>query len=102
MSQDPGPISLQDAIRFVERARTAKLLPVHAWSYPVPLIRQLCDQKGADGVRMYLAVNDEGGPTLVLVATDTSGNDMTEGLLMEFAWPCPPACASNGPLASSP
>jgi hypothetical protein len=99
VKQEPGEIPLQDAIRLVERARQAKLLTVQGWSYPVPLIRQLCDQPGAEGVRMYLAVNDDGDPTLVLVAVDESGRDMTDGSLMEFAWPCPPVCDPESPLA---
>lgn len=98
MGHEPGEIPLQDAIRFVQRAREAKLLPVNGWSYPTTLIRQLCDQAGADGVRMYLAVTDEGGPTLVLVAVDASGKDMTDGALMEYLWPCPPFCDPASPL----
>ncbi len=99
MSHEPGEISLQEAIRFVERARQARLLTVNGWSYPTSLIRQLCAQAGAEGVRMYLAVNDEAAPTLVLVAVDTSGKDMTDGALMEYLWPCPPFCDPTSPLA---
>lgn len=100
MSQEPGEIPLKDAIRFVQRARQAKLLTVNGWSYPTSLIRQLCDQAGAEGVRMYLGVNDEGGPTLVLVAVEASGNDMTDGAVMDYAWPCPPLCATNSPFTA--
>lgn len=95
---DPGPIALPEAIRFVERARAAKLLPVHGWAYPASLLRQLVDQDGAEGVRMYLGMNDEGDPTLVLVAIDAAGNDLTQGVLMEYAWPCPPLCPDESPL----
>lgn len=102
MSHEPGEIPLQDAIRFVQRARQPELLPVKGWSCPVPLIRQLCDQPGADGLRMYLAVNDDGGPTLVLVAVDASGRDMTDGVLVEYLWPCPPFCDPDSPLSTGP
>ncbi|HET9066746.1 MAG TPA: hypothetical protein VFN22_13075 [Gemmatimonadales bacterium] len=41
MSQEPGEIPLKDAIRFVQRARQAKLLTVNGWSYPTSLIRDV-------------------------------------------------------------
>ncbi|HPF61429.1 MAG TPA: hypothetical protein PLI93_05135 [Gemmatimonadales bacterium] len=101
-TQPPGPISLQDATRFVERARQADLLSILAWSYPSDLIRELCDQAGAGRVRLYLGVNDEDLPTIILLATDDAGKDMTSGIILDYAWPCPPECDSDSPLTRAP
>jgi hypothetical protein len=55
-------------------------------------LSSLLSQTGCTGVRIYYGRSDEGKPVLVLVGVDETGRDMTEGLLDEFGWPCPPVC----------
>jgi hypothetical protein len=101
MSDDRHRIDLARAVQMVTRAREAKLLPVHGWRFDAPIVREILDQKGAAGIRMYMAVGDDGGPTLVLVGTDEEGNDMAQGTIAENAWPCPPYCDSRTPFGDS-
>lgn len=99
MPDDRHRIDLARAVQMVTRARDAKLLPVHGWRFDAPIVREILDQKGAGGIRMYLAVGDDGGPTLVLVGTDAEGNDMAQGTIAEEAYPCPPFCPPDSDFA---
>lgn len=49
-------------------------------------------QPGVIGVRYYYAKMDDGTPTIVLVAVDSLGKDMTGAVIAEKTYPCPPYC----------
>jgi hypothetical protein len=49
-------------------------------------------QKGVIGVRYYYAKMDDGTPTIVLVGVDSTGRDMTNAVIAEKTYPCPPYC----------
>lgn len=48
----------------------------------------------AQYLRFYYGENEEGGPELVLLAADESGNDLIadDALTLDSHWPCPPFC----------
>lgn len=48
--------------------------------------------KGVIGVRYYYAKMDDGTPTIVLVGVDSLGKDMTNAVIAEKTYPCPPYC----------
>jgi len=54
------------------------------------------NQPGAVAAHYYYAQTDAGKPTLILIAVDVTGKDMTTGTIMmvEPDWPCPPFCDS--------
>lgn len=92
-------ISLDDAIKLTRNFRSS--IPpdsVRAESFSVDAIRNLINQKDCAGVRIYYGKKDDGKPALVLVGTDSTGEDMTAGLIIETGWPCPPICPQNSPL----
>lgn len=55
-------------------------------------LEKVLGQKNCIGVRFYYAKMDDGTPTLVAVGVDSTGNDMTKGVLLEKIAPCPPYC----------
>jgi hypothetical protein len=63
----------------------------------------LLAQPGCRGIRIYRATKD-GADQVVLVGTDSAGNDMVpasvegQGVVMEIAWPCPPMCGAKSVL----
>ncbi|HRP08975.1 MAG TPA: hypothetical protein PLL69_10865 [Gemmatimonadales bacterium] len=101
MSDDRHRISLDDALVMVRRAREAALLPVHGWRIGGGIIREILAQDGAEGLRVYLGLGDDGVPTLVFMAADDQGADMPHGVLAELTWPCPPFCDDTSPFNRS-
>lgn len=61
-------------------------------------ILQLLSQPGAAGIRCYHAMHD-GEPTLVLVAVDASGADMSDAahITLQNGESCPPFCQPSFP-----
>jgi hypothetical protein len=53
---------------------------------------KMLGQKGVVGIRYYYAKMDDGTPTIVLVAVDSLGKDMTSAVIAEKTYPCPPYC----------
>ena len=98
MSSSRHLIPLQLAVSMVARARTSGLLPVRGWGFDRDILDAILGQPGAAGVRLYLAVDDAGAPTLVVVGTDANQRDLAAGSIGELAWPCPPLCDPDSPF----
>lgn len=62
-------------------------------------VMQILTQQDCEGIRIYKALNDEGNEKVILTGVDLNGNDMANGLLVEYSKPCPPACDASSPLA---
>ena len=43
----------------------------------------------------------EGVATLVYLAVDKDGKDMTDGVIAEYAFPCPPDCDASSPFSAA-
>lgn len=64
-------------------------------------LQSVIDQEGCIGVRMYRGfdvVRNE--QNVVIVGVDASGNDMTDGLLLDKGVMCPQNCDVNSPLSN--
>jgi hypothetical protein len=59
-------------------------------------LRQVLDQEGCVGIRVYYAETDAGASTVVIVGADANENDMTGGYLGNKSKPCPPNCGTLG------
>lgn len=68
--------------------------------FPKEDVDQLLAQPGCKGLRIYNARNKEGEDTVILTGVDDKGNDMVEGLLLEWSFPCPPFCGGGNSLNS--
>jgi hypothetical protein len=60
-------------------------------------LEELLAQPGCAGVRIYYGLKDGGEPAVVRVGVDPADRDLTNGAILEEAYPCPPFCgAANG------
>ncbi len=89
-------ISLADAVALVRRRNPTADEP-RAWMFSRSIIDEILTQEKCAGMRIYRAGNGADS-TVVLVGTDPDGNDLSEGVLAEHAWPCPPMCPDASPL----
>lgn len=60
----------------------------------------LLAQPGCVGIRYYYGRKGDGQDTLIVVGVDKEGNDMTQGVVMEDSFWCPPFCGSANTLNS--
>jgi hypothetical protein len=58
------------------------------------LLRQILDQDGCKGIRMYYAEDDDGNKELVIVGADADENDMLD-LIGDVSHQCPPCGTPN-------
>lgn len=66
--------------------------------FPREVIDQLLAQKGCAGVRFYFGTKSDGSLALVLVGVDANEADMTDGIIVEDHYPCPPFCDATSTL----
>ncbi len=54
-------------------------------------------QPGCHGIRIYLAQQQDGAQTLVMVGVDTKGHDLdnAQAIYTEHPLPCPPFCDNS-------
>jgi len=89
-------ISLKQAAVITARYRKKiKAGEIKGLYYGRAALEKLLKQKGCVGLRAYFGQKDNGGTTLVMVGVNTGGQDLTDGVILEFGHPCPPYC--NGP-----
>ena len=90
-------ISRDEAAGLI-RAHQAQAAPgAHkASAFNRSAFEQLLAQPGATGIRIYHARHADGSPTMVMVAVDAAGNDLssTSNLCMQNTTDCPPICAA--------
>ncbi len=63
-------------------------------------LKAILDQSECKGIRFYFAKNESNENTLVLVGADSGENDLVDGLIAEYAYPCPPRCSKPNGLNS--
>ena len=61
-------------------------------------IKSIINQTGANGIRIYFAINDNDESTVILVGTTSDGTDMESGCIVERGTLCPPMCPTGGSL----
>ena len=59
-------------------------------------VAKLLSQANCAYLRIYYGRNADGTPALVLVGVDGNRNDMTEGVVLDTHYPCPPWCPVGG------
>jgi hypothetical protein len=55
-------------------------------------------QPGCAGLRFYFGTKPDGSLALVLVGMDENEKDMTDGVIVEDFFPCPPFCDATSLL----
>jgi hypothetical protein len=66
--------------------------------FPREVIDQILAQKGCAGIRFYFGTKTDGSLALVVVGIDAAEKDMTEGVIIEDHYPCPPFCDATSSL----
>lgn len=92
-------ITLAQAVKLIENFRNAPIAPTIKGGYfSRSIFDKILSQPGCAGVRYYYAKKDDGTATIVLVGVDAGGNDITQGVLGDDSWPCPPYCGAPNDL----
>lgn len=63
-------------------------------------VDELLAQPGCAALRFYYGRREDGADTLILVGSDEKGNDMTNGVVLDIHFTCPPFCNDTSPLNS--
>jgi hypothetical protein len=63
-------------------------------------LQKILSQKGCMGVRVYYGIGDDGKKNLIFVGAGSDENDMTSGVILEYAFPCPTRCSAKNELNS--
>jgi len=66
--------------------------------FPADVMLKLLRQKGCKAFRIYNGENPDGSPALILVGVSADGADMTDGLMIDSHFPCPPFCTPDALL----
>ena len=89
-------ISHEEAKAFLRRRPQG--LTERGGHFPREVIDQILAQKGCAGIRFYFGTKPDGTMALVLVGVDAEEKDMTDGILVEDHYPCPPFCDATSSL----
>lgn len=63
------------------------------------ILKEVLDQEGCMGIRIYFGQDEDGNRQLVAVGADASENDMLD-LVIDNSVPCPNFCSSPNSLNS--
>ncbi len=63
-------------------------------------LMKILEQKDCMGIRFYYGIGDDGKKNLIAVGAGSDENDMADGIILEFAFPCPPMCSGKNALNS--
>lgn len=85
-------ITLTQGNTFTASYRTANPSTVKAHFFGKNKLNEVIAQTGCVGIRMYKALDERGNSQLVLVGVDANGSDITTGLILDRAMPCPSFC----------
>jgi hypothetical protein len=91
-------ITLVAATAHTRRHREAKVWEEKAGAFHKDQVLELLNQPKCVALRIYYGRDEAGRPTLVLTGMDEADNDLTEGIILELNWPCPPFCGGSNSL----
>lgn len=92
-------ITLEEAIDFTHSYQEKHPNATKAYLVDVAKLNLITAQEGCVSVRIYNGYETATDTTnLVLVGVNEQGNDMTEGIILERALPCPKYCDSISQL----
>ena len=89
-------INREEAAGFLRRRPSA--LTQRGGHFPREVIDQLLAQPNCAGIRFYFGSKSDGSLALVLVGIDANEKDMTDGIMVDDHFPCPPFCDDSSTL----
>ncbi len=94
-----GAITLAEGATLTKEYRSRNSSAIKARFFGKDILRQLLDQEGCMGIRIYYGQDGDGNNQLVLVGADSDENDMLD-LVADTSVPCPNLCSSPNALNS--
>ncbi len=95
-------ISLEEAAELTKNYRVSAGAGAFLGGYVgKSAVLEILNQGSCRGLRIYNATSDTGEPTFVLVGVNSSGDDLTGGVLAEFVSACPPYCPAASELTGT-
>lgn len=91
-------ITLAQGIAWCKEFRTQFPDDTRAFCYSKTNLNSILNQTSCVGIRIYNAIDNDGEACQVLVGIDSSGNDLTSGVILDRGDKCPMICATNSPL----
>ena len=92
-------VTLDQAVKYIQNYKKNPVAPSTKGGYfGRNIFDKILAQRGVVGIRYYYAAKDDSTPTLVLVGVDSTGNDMEQGIIAEWASLCPPYCTQPNHL----
>jgi hypothetical protein len=100
MTNNPHEITLQEAITMTHAYQNTPQFAgqTKAGLITASAVQDLLNQPGCLGVRIYFALNTNNDLTTVMVGTNSTGEDMTDGILLNKNQNCPPWCSPSSEL----
>ena len=89
-------VTREEAIGLLRRRPQA--LTQRGGHFPREAIEQILSQPGCAGLRFYFGTQSDGTLALVLVGIDENEKDMSDGVLIDNHFPCPPFCDESSSL----
>lgn len=94
-------ISLETAAELTAAWRGGDNGDMKGYFYGKEKLQSLLDETGSEGIRIYFGETSTGEKTLVLVAANSSKDDIiTGGKILDFGEPCPSQCGKRNDLNS--
>jgi len=92
-------IPLEEAIEFTHASQSRNPNATKSFFAGSNKLTRILEQEGCIGIRIYNGYDSEADRTnLVLVGVNESGEDMTDGVIVEKLIPCPHVCPKSSPL----
>jgi hypothetical protein len=89
-------VSLKKARSMVKAYQKSKTKnEIKAVFFGKDAIGKILKQKNCVGMRVYYAKKTSGANTLVVIGVDKNCNDLTEGYIADYGFPCPPICGPD-------
>jgi hypothetical protein len=89
-------IPLEAAAAMTRRYRDKAPDAMRAGAFHADQVSGLLAQKGCVALRIYYGTKDDGSNAFILVGVDSNDHDLTNGIILEVCYPCPPFCNGGG------
>jgi hypothetical protein len=94
-------ITLQEASDLTARFRlSVGALGLKGGYFSKSAIQAVLNQPDAVGIRFYYGISLTFSPVLVMVGVKANGDDLINGIVLDKALMCPPACSVSNSLNS--
>lgn len=97
--REGGQITLSEGADMTAKYRDNNPNELKGHFFGKDILKQILNQEGCMGIRMYYGIDDDEEKALVIVGADANEDDMTD-LVADISMPCPNRCGSSNSLNS--